>query len=216
MLGLAQGQAPDVPLTPLGERQASDAAARLAGSGARTVWSSDLRRAVDTARPIAARLGAAVILDPDLRERSLGGFEGQPSADVLAAPGTAWADPGWRPPGGESVRDVAARVRRFLRRLHQQAAGSPVVVVTHGDTARIALAVLRGLAADGEPPWIPVANGEIITVCPHARRQPGRGSCRRGNLASRRVAEKAGFGEAGSFTGGDGTDMIRYRACLRP
>jgi len=170
VLGRAQGQTPHVPLTPLGGQQARDAAARLAGCGARLVWSSDLRRAVDTARPIARRLGAAVVPDPDLRERSLGGFEGQPSAGVLAAPGTAWADPGWRPPGGESMQDVAARVRRFLRRLHHRATGSPVVVVTHGDTAGIVLAILRGLAEGGELPWIPVANGEIITVASRAGR----------------------------------------------
>lgn len=158
-----QGQTPHVPLTPLGERQARDAAKRLAACGARAVYSSDLRRAFLTALPVAERLGVEVTLDPDLRERSLGDFEGRQSADAWAAAGAAWADPCWRPPGGESIHDVCMRVRAFLRRLHSRADGSPVVVVTHGDTAGIVLGLLRG-CPDDELPWNAMANGEVITV----------------------------------------------------
>lgn len=162
-LGLAQGQAPQAGLTPLGAEQARAAAERLAASGARTVWSSDLPRAAETARIIAQRLGVPVNPDPDLRERSLGGFEGLPSAQVLAAPGTAWADPHWRPPGGENMPDVCARVQRFVRRLHLRAGGAPVVVVTHGGTAGIARAILRGRPEEAFS-WLDLANGGIVTV----------------------------------------------------
>lgn len=164
--GLVQGQSMDVPLTPLGERQARDAAELLADSGVRVVYTSDLRRAVQTAEHIAARLAAAQILDPDLRERSLGEYEGQRCDDAWRQVGTAWEEPGWRPPGGENLYDVHIRVQRFVGRLRRHADGSPVAVVTHGETARVVLAVLRGCALDQLPPTA-LANGEVITVtCP--------------------------------------------------
>ena len=158
-----QGQTPHVPLTALGEEQAVQAASRLAGCGARTVYSSDLRRSVQTALPIARRLGVTVTVDPDLRERGLGRFEGQPSDRAWAAAGAAWGDPGWRPPGGESIRDACGRIRGFLRRLRAGADGAPVVVVTHGDIAGFALGLLRGFPADALP-WTALANGEVVTV----------------------------------------------------
>lgn len=163
---VAPGQLDDGQLTPIGASQATAAARLLAGTGARTVYSSDLLRAVETARPIAAALGVPVTLDVALRERALGEFEGKPSADILAAPGTDWADPRYRPPGGESVADVYERVAGFLCRIAAVADRSPVVVVTHGDTARIALGVIGGHGPDSVP-WRHLATGEVLTVpCP--------------------------------------------------
>jgi probable phosphoglycerate mutase len=153
-----QGQTAHVPLTALGEQQARRAAGQLAGCGAKAVYSSDLRRALQTALPIAEALGVAVVPDPDLRERGLGRFEGQASEDVWAAADAAWSDPGWRPPGGESILDVRDRVQRFLERLP---AGGPVVVVTHGDTAAVVVGLLRG---SSPLDWTHLANGEVVTL----------------------------------------------------
>jgi probable phosphoglycerate mutase len=158
-----QGQTMHVPLTALGEQQARQAATQLAGCGARAIFSSDLRRAVQTALPIAERLGVPVTLEPDLRERSLGEYEGQQSDEVWSAAYDTWGDPGWQPPGGESINEVCARVTRFLSHLGARRDGAPVVVVTHGDTAVIALGLLRGFPP-GSLPWTPMVNGEIITV----------------------------------------------------
>jgi 2,3-bisphosphoglycerate-dependent phosphoglycerate mutase len=72
-----QGQAPGIALTPLGQRQAGAAARRLAGCGARALYASDLTRAAATAAPIARQLGLTVTIDPDLRERGLGEYDGR-------------------------------------------------------------------------------------------------------------------------------------------
>ncbi|HEY1700687.1 MAG TPA: histidine phosphatase family protein [Trebonia sp.] len=157
-----QGQTAHVPLTALGEQQARQAADKLADSGAKAVYSSDLRRALQTAQPIARALGVIVTQDQDLRERCLGRFEGQDSRDMWAAADAAWADPGWRPPGGESIHDVRDRAHRFLGHLRARASGVPVVVVTHGDTAAVIAGILRGSPAD-EIPWTELANGEVVT-----------------------------------------------------
>lgn len=162
--GRLQGQTADVALTAVGLRQAEQAARNLTSSGATRVISSDLRRALETARPVAEVLGVQVELEPALREQSLGIFEGRLSQDAWREPDAdRWGDPRWRPPGGESAHDVFVRLQAFVTRLMAEAPTSPLVLVSHGDTIRVALAVLRREPATSIP-WVAVANGEIVTV----------------------------------------------------
>ena len=118
--GTLMGQS-DHPLTPLGERQARAAAARLAPFGPMPVYSSDLPRARATAECIAASWEAAdvthtpqVTLDRRLREISLGDYEGRPwqefEADTALTAAFA-ADPYCTAlPNGESLEHLEARV----------------------------------------------------------------------------------------------------------
>lgn len=141
-----QGQAPGIPLTALGHRQAAGAAAALDGAGAEAVVASDLLRARQTATHVGRRLGLAVVLDPGWREQDFGDLQGR----ALAAPwgaGTVadevdrlWADPDRRPPGdGESLTDLHRRVGAALARLPRR-----VIVVTHGGPIRTADAIAVG------------------------------------------------------------------------
>ncbi|HVA61518.1 MAG TPA: histidine phosphatase family protein [Mycobacteriales bacterium] len=162
--GRVQGQTSHVPLTELGHHQARTASRTLAHSGALAVISSDLARAVQTAVPIATRLGAPLQTTAALRERGLGTFEGRRSAEVWTSPAQPqWSDPDWRPPGGESTRDVYRRVACFLTALAARPPGPVVVIVTHGDTLRIALGHLQGAGPDAIP-WSQTPNGAIVTV----------------------------------------------------
>ncbi|HEY7599177.1 MAG TPA: histidine phosphatase family protein, partial [Candidatus Limnocylindrales bacterium] len=122
----------DVPLSPLGERQAALVAARLAErdhglalpipAGAPAgIWHSPLRRATQTAQAIAAFQPAASPLVPteQLTEIAQGEWEGVLAADVRTrwpAELAAWrADPTrHHAPGGEPVPEAAARVRAGL------------------------------------------------------------------------------------------------------
>ena len=117
--GALMGQS-DHPLTELGERQAAAAAAWLSPHGPMPVYCSDLPRAAATAERIAAVWaagrpdGARVVLDPRLREISLGDYEGRPwqefEADEALTAAFA-ADPyGTALPNGESLAHVEARV----------------------------------------------------------------------------------------------------------
>ena len=120
--GTLMGQS-DHPLTPLGEDQARAAAERLAPFGPMPVYSSDLPRARATAEHIVAawatpgrrdRCRRRSILDPRLREISLGDYEGRPwqefEADTALTAAFA-ADP-YRTalPNGESLEHLEARV----------------------------------------------------------------------------------------------------------
>lgn len=159
-----QGQTAHVPLTALGLRQAESAAEGLAGSGAVLVVTSDLRRAADTARVVAGRLNVGVLTSSALREQALGIYEGRPSDEVLGEVGAeVKGDPSWRPPGGESLLEVYARVWDFFARLPAAAPDGPLVVVTHGDTARAVSAVLRGCDPAGMATSVP-GNGEVTRL----------------------------------------------------
>jgi probable phosphoglycerate mutase len=158
-----QGQVAHVPLTPLGLEQAEAAARALAGRDLVAVHSSDLLRARRTAEAIGARLGLPVQLDSALREQGYGMLEGRPSADVLAAAPYDFTDPDGRAPGGESLREVHARVGSCLVRYAERYPGRECVLVTHGDAIRIGLAALAGLGP-ADVPWREAPNGSVTTV----------------------------------------------------
>lgn len=160
--GRLQGQTAHVGLTELGERQARSAADRLAHCGAVEIVSSDLVRAAETAGTIAARVGVPLRVDPAWREQSLGVLEGKLREDAWSrVRGEHWSAD-WRPQGGESTRDVYRRIAGSLAGLATEALAGAVIMVTHGDTLRIALGLLDGAPPEAIP-WIAVPNGGVVS-----------------------------------------------------
>ncbi|NLZ41162.1 MAG: histidine phosphatase family protein, partial [Comamonadaceae bacterium] len=76
-----QGQL-DVPLNDTGRWQARRLAEALADEGIDAVYSSDLERALATARALAGRLGVPLATERGLRERAFGRFEGATFAEI--------------------------------------------------------------------------------------------------------------------------------------
>lgn len=91
----------DTALTELGHKQAADAAALLATHPITGVYSSPLRRARDTAAPIAERLGLPVVVISQIAERNWGSLEGQPRGSRAR---------GVTPHGAETTKEFSARV----------------------------------------------------------------------------------------------------------
>jgi len=162
---------PDIGLTELGIEQARAAGRRIARSfRPTTVVASSFRRARLTAELIAREIGhaAEVLIEDDLRERSIGDLAGQaydsmrhhPTYD----PQRYWE---WRPPGGESLVDVAARAGRVLDRLVARHPAEDVVVVSHGG-------VMLALCAHVEGEWTRprVARNCELLVVSHAPGHP--------------------------------------------
>jgi broad specificity phosphatase PhoE len=158
-----QGQA-DPPLSPLGQSQAVDLASSLLGVPLDAVLSSDLQRAMDTALILGASRGLAVHSEPALREQSLGVLEGMGVDEALALVSDLdWTDPDMSVEGGESLREVATRLGPLLRAISAGRHGQSVALVSHGDTIRVARALLTGagvsgITADGVP------NGSVLTL----------------------------------------------------
>ncbi|HVX19998.1 MAG TPA: histidine phosphatase family protein [Acidimicrobiales bacterium] len=176
-LGLVQGQKAEPELTPRGRDQA-EAVARalsssLAGRSLRAVYSSDLRRAVQTAAPVTAALGLAAVADPRLRERSFGDVEGLPSrllgTQHSGFDGERVVDADASPPGGESIRDLVGRTAGFVEDVLvgvgagevDDGTGGDVVLVVHGGVVRALLAWLDGVEPD-RMAWGAVGNGLVV------------------------------------------------------
>lgn len=120
----------DVPLTEHGEGQAAALRPLVAGERFDGVWSSDLRRAVTTARLAWGEPRP----DARLREMSFGTLEGRPWADLEPRVEEALARfEGFSAPGGETFEDLRARVFAFLDGLPP----GRHLVFTHGGVVRL-------------------------------------------------------------------------------
>jgi broad specificity phosphatase PhoE len=144
--GLLQGQG-GFGLLPEGRRDAERAAGRLAGRGVALVFSSDQRRALESAAILRERLriGTPARLSILLREMDFGRMTGLP-ADEVERRCPAWRkDPAFRFPGGESYRGLQDRALSWFGRLERRRPAPVVAVVTHGAWLRTFLAALAGV-----------------------------------------------------------------------
>lgn len=140
-----QGQT-DVPLSEVGRRQAVAIAAALRSETFDRIYSSDLSRALETARILAGSREKEIVADRRLREFDFGRWEGLTWEQIVAIdprlggqlPTSAKI---YDPDGGESFAQVCARVRSFLDDLAQQTFDS-VAIVTHAGPLHAALTVL--------------------------------------------------------------------------
>lgn len=132
--GRLQGHT-DRPLNDDGRRQAQALAERLAGERVDAVYASDLARARETAEIVAAQLSLPVVLDPDLRERNWGTWEGlKPS------------ERGRVEFAGETPEAHRGRIVAAIERIADRHPGGRVVVVTHGGSMRRIQAAVLGAA----------------------------------------------------------------------
>lgn len=127
----------DSPLSPLGRGQAEACASFLGDWHFDAAYASDLSRAYETAQRIAARHpGLEIAKDPAFRELYAGKWQYMlPSEITEKYPEdyAAWKEDSWnsRPTGGESMRELVARVRPAAWRVAQEHAGQTVLIVTH-------------------------------------------------------------------------------------
>ena len=147
-LGRWQGQA-DPPLTEAGLQQADAALATLRDDcpGFDAVWSSDLRRAQQTAQVLATGLGIGPVrADPRLRETDAGEWQGL-TRDQIDVEFPGYLEAGQRPPGWEDDDEVEARVLAALDQIAEQHPDGMVLAVAH---AGVIFAIERVLGAEWE------------------------------------------------------------------
>jgi len=157
--GRYQGQS-DVPLNEQGLKQAQSLIESLNGHSFTAIYTSDLIRARQTAEPIANKLGIPMQIERRLREINQGEWEGVLVEDIKARYAEIWSkrtvDPASvRPPGGETVGEVAERVYAALDDISRLFPTGRLLIVSHG--LSIATAICRDKG-------IPV--GQAYTVIP--------------------------------------------------
>ena len=122
---LSQGDI-DIPLNATGRAQALRAAELMRGHEVRSIVSSNLSRAMDTAAAVSVVAGLAYTTDPQLREVKFGEQEGQPMGDWY----DDWIAGTYTPEGAETFAGLRARVVSAINRALLQP--SPVLIVAHG------------------------------------------------------------------------------------
>jgi probable phosphoglycerate mutase len=132
--GRLQGHA-DRPLNELGRKQAKALAERLAGEGIRAVYASDLSRARETAEIVGERLGLPVVIDPDLREKNWGNWEGLTGSERDRVDFV-----------GETTDAHGERILRAVRGIVERHPDERVLVVTHGGSMRRIQVAAVGMA----------------------------------------------------------------------
>ncbi|MFM2418015.1 MAG: hypothetical protein RL385_2738 [Pseudomonadota bacterium] len=127
-------QLPETPLNARGLEQADRLAARLAQRPITHILCSDFRRALQTAEPLAQRLGLRIEPCALLEERSFGALRGRPYASLDGDPFAA----DFAPPGGETWERFHARVAEAFQLLCARRAAytGDLLVVTHGLVCR--------------------------------------------------------------------------------
>ncbi|RMG01312.1 MAG: alpha-ribazole phosphatase [Nitrospirae bacterium] len=142
----------DVPLSEIGKKQAYALGKWIKDKGLipHLIFSSDLSRAVETARIIGEQFGMSPQIDTALRERSFGLWEGMSFEEIekgFPEEFGRWKeDPfEYHPPEGESTRDVKERVEGFLTKRMDEFKGKRVFIVSHGGVNRVLIAHFLGL-----------------------------------------------------------------------
>jgi broad specificity phosphatase PhoE len=115
------------------------------------VYSSDLQRAMTTARAISEKFRIPCIVEPNLREINFGKWEGLTWQQVQEAdPDFArqWTEmfPKLTVPGGESFHHFEVRVLKEIASIFEINQDRKLAVVTHGGVMRVVLRAMCGLA----------------------------------------------------------------------
>jgi len=152
-IGRCQGVA-DIVLNENGKKQARELAHSLRDHNIKAIYSSDLKRARETAQHIAEHHNITVQLEPGLQEMNQGDLEGLSFPDIrdrYAEVLKQWRESPetLRLPSGESLVEVQNRAWRVFEKVHQNHIGETVVVVSHNLTIITLLCKITGVGLKG-------------------------------------------------------------------
>jgi broad specificity phosphatase PhoE len=164
-LGRWQGHV-QVPLNGYGKLQAQRLAMFIRPIGISVLYTSDLRRATDTANILASEMNLTPITDIRLRERSVGDWQGLTQTEVLEWYPEEYtrlqADPeNYQVHGGESRRQVAERVKECFQSILERGGGETIGVLSHTTAIR---ALLGDLVPTYNPSSHSYSNMSVTTL----------------------------------------------------
>ena len=159
----------DVPLTDLGRAQAESAARYLvAHEKIDKIYSSDLRRAHNTALPTSVLTGVPIIDAKELREICAGIWEGRLANEIeveYAEEFRTWRkdSANARLPGGESVQEVYERVVPYVKRIARENDGLTLLIASHASPVRAVDCNSRGWGWE-RMSEVPFVNNSAISI----------------------------------------------------
>ncbi len=158
----------DVSLNSTGIEQAEKLAEKVKHWNIGILYSSPLKRALETANIIALQQkhGCEIVIDNSFIERSFGVYEGLTKEeaenmypDVYKRNSTRIFDEA--PPGGETINDVVKRIFSRLNTIKEQEKFSPILIVTHGFAAKAVNKYFHPEITDQELFDFNLANAEV-------------------------------------------------------
>lgn len=163
----------DLPLSPTGYVQADLLAERLKALHLHrpfaAIYSSDLQRAMQTAKPISQAIGLTIQPQPALREIDVGEWSGLTFTDIQTRFPDEWTasypvmDPDRVRGGGESYRQAQARTVQAIRSIAANHCGERVLVIFHGGVLQAVLVHLMQLPLPNKR-YLQTANTSISRV----------------------------------------------------
>ena len=159
----------DIVLNPEGQRQAAALAAALAGGQLDAIVASDLQRALQTAEAVASARGLPVQVDPALRERCFGGFEGLLYAEIEQRFPLEFA--AWQARDIDAAMPHGERIAETFRQFYERSVsailgwaathpGQTIALVAHGGVLECAYRAALDLPLE-TPRTFPVLNASI-------------------------------------------------------
>ncbi len=148
---LLAGRMPGVHLNDEGKAQAETLVERLGGIHIDALYSSPLERTMETAAPLARRLGLEVRADRNFMEVDIGEWTGRDFHELANDP--VWRHyndfrAGTRPPGGELIIEAQERMIAGVERLRQEYPQGTVAIFSHGDPIKCIIAHYIGIPLD--------------------------------------------------------------------
>ncbi len=166
--GLLNGRRDD-DLTDYGRQKALETARKLKEQGIKTIYSSPLKRAQQTAHIIAGELRVnRIMIEPHLTERDFGVATGYPVAEMAKFASQTLSDNKFTypldTPQAETFPKAYQRAAALLEKIKQQYPEQNVLLVSHGEFGKMLRAAAQGISwQDGvKSPYI--ENGEIIKL----------------------------------------------------
>ena len=151
--GRIQGHT-DIGLSSNGVDQARSLGKRLLGLSIDVAYSSDLRRTSETAKLALSDRDVVLHQTPMLREYHKGEFEGMTLSEIKEQfpgeyPKYLEKNLDYAPKGGESTREVSARISQIIGKIKSEHIEQTVLIVSHGGVLRSAMVSLLGMPLEG-------------------------------------------------------------------
>lgn len=145
-----QGCGNDLPLNQKGIEQAAKLGKRFKNIPIDAIYSSDLKRALQTAQELSRTTSAGITASKSLREMNFGCWEGLTSSEIRSRYNSVyeiWRD---RPldaviPRAEKLIDIQKRALSTIHEIILRHGGKNIVIVTHGITAKVLIVSMLGI-----------------------------------------------------------------------
>ena len=155
----------DSPITEEGQEQLQRLKSRLAGLEFDVVYTSDLRRTMETSQMLS---GKQRVEEPRLRERGVGILEGLNLEQIMAEHAEAFrafrsGDKDHQIEGGESLQIAFNRAWTFLEEIPEKHPGAELAAVSHAGLIRLICKQILGLALDA-PNFFQIPNTSLTQL----------------------------------------------------